>query len=176
MKETLQRYFENIVIAVNDFPKKGVVFRDVTPLFLDSSAYNLAMREMRNLFNTSSVDLVLGIESRGFLFGISLAVAWHLPFGLVRKTGKLPRKTSKKTYSSEYGEETLEIHQDVIKKGTQVLIVDDILATGGTIKAAIELVESLEGQIKGILVFSEIKKLEGRKFLNKYQVKSLLSF
>tara|TARA_B100001750_G_C15499502_1_gene596236 strand:+ start:1525 stop:2055 length:531 start_codon:yes stop_codon:yes gene_type:complete len=176
MKNTLRKYFENIIIAVNDFPKKGVVFRDVTPLFLDSSAYSLAIREMKNLFNSSHIDLVLGIESRGFLFGISLAVAWNLPFGLVRKKGKLPRKTNKKTYSSEYGEEVLEIHEDVIKKGMQVLIVDDILATGGTIKAAIELVEGLEGQIKGILVFSEIKKLEGRKFLNKYPVKSLLSF
>lgn len=163
-----------LIRDVPDFPKPGIQFKDITPLLADPAALALAVEFMAQPFRGQAVDRVVGAESRGFIFGTALAKSLSAGFIPVRKPGKLPRKTLRHEYSLEYGTDSLEIHADAVAVGQNVLIVDDVLATGGTLAACCRLVESLKGRIVGIAVLIEIEGLDGRRFLADYPVVSVL--
>src|SRR5579862_1122220 len=152
-----------LIRDVPDFPKPGVMFRDITPLLASASGLAMAVELMANPYRGQHVDLVVGAESRGFIFGTAVAMCLSAGFGLVRKPGKLPHKRVAMTYDLEYGTDTLEMHADAIVKGQRVLIVDDVLATGGTMKACCDLVRQLEGNIVGVVVLTELIGLKGRE-------------
>lgn len=147
---------------IPDWPKNGVTFRDITPLLSDPRSLALSIELLANPFRGQNIDLVIGAESRGFIFGTAVACAISAGFGLVRKPGKLPHKTIRQTYDLEYGTDTLEMHADQIIEGQRVLIVDDVLATGGTMKACVDMVEKLGGELAGIAVLIELEFLNGR--------------
>lgn len=174
MPDDLKRYIRDIP----DWPKPGVMFRDITPLLAHPRALALSIELLANPFRGMNIDLVIGAESRGFIFGTAVACAISAGFGVVRKPGKLPHKTVSKSYNLEYGTDTLEMHADQIVRGQRVLIVDDVLATGGTMKACTELVEDLGGELAGIAVLIELEFLEGRDRLGKYgrDVHSVLQY
>jgi len=159
---------------VPDFPKPGITFKDITPLLADPAALALAVEFMAQPFRGQAIDRVIGAESRGFIFGTALAKSLSAGFIPVRKPGKLPRKTLRHEYALEYGTDCLEIHADAVMQGQNVLIVDDVLATGGTLAACCRLVESLRARIVGIAVLIEIEALDGRRFLADYPVVSVL--
>ncbi len=161
---------------VPDFPKKGIVFKDITPILSDIKTLRLSVAEMAAPYVKLDVNVVVGIESRGFIFGAPIADMLNASFVPVRKPGKLPWKTESISYKLEYGEDTLEIHKDAIKPGQNVLIVDDLLATGGTAEATCNLVSKLDGKIIGFSVLIELNFLEGRKRLNQYNVHSLVKY
>ena len=161
---------------VQDFPKKGVLFKDITPLLESPEATKACVEEFLKLIGNQPVDKVVSIESRGFFFGILLADRLNAGFVPIRKPGKLPYATLKEPYELEYGLDTLEIHRDAIKKGEKVLIHDDVLATGGTALAACRLVEKMGGEIVQVNFLLEIEKLNGRKKLTSYPMKSLMTF
>ena len=150
------------IIDVPDFPKAGIVFKDITPLLASHEAFSQAVDQMSEPFATDGVDIVVGIESRGFLLAGSIAERIGAGVGLVRKPGKLPRKTVSVTYDLEYGTDTLEIHEDAFSTGSKVLIVDDVLATGGTLAAASELIFKAGGDIVGAAMLLELSFLGGR--------------
>jgi len=162
--------------TIPDFPKKGIMFKDITPLLQDHEATRYVIEQMAEQFKGQKVDVVAGIESRGFIFGGLLAQELKVPFIPIRKAGKLPHQTIKKAFQLEYGEAVLEMHVDAFEKGANVVIVDDLLATGGTMAAAIYLVEELGGKVAGCSVLIELKFLNGRKYLNKIPVQALLQF
>ena len=141
---------EEYVRTIPDFPEPGIMFRDVTSVLQDPDGLHLAIDTMQDLIKDMDFDVVVGPESRGFIFGTPLAYINHKPFVLIRKKGKLPCKTVAKSYDLEYGQATIEIHADAIKPGQKVLIVDDLIATGGTTKAMIELIEELGGKVVGV--------------------------
>ena len=159
---------------IPDFPKKGIIFKDITTLLKDGKAFRASVDSIVAEYKNKKIDAVLSVESRGFIFGA--AVAYQLGAGLVpvRKKGKLPHKTINATYQLEYGTDTLEMHQDAIKKGAKVLIVDDLLATGGTTAAVIDLVKKLGGEVVGIAFVIELLPLKGRDKLKGYPVFSLI--
>jgi adenine phosphoribosyltransferase len=159
---------------IPDFPKKGIIFKDITTLLKDKVRFREAVDAIAAEYKEKKVDFVLSIEARGFIFGA--AVAYKLGAGLVpvRKKGKLPFKTHSVTYDLEYGKDTLEIHQDAFKKGDRILIVDDLLATGGTTAAVIDLVEKMGGEIAGLAFVIELLPLKGREKLKGYPVLSLV--
>ena len=159
-----------------DFPKKGIVFKDITPILSDIKTLRLSVAEMAAPYVNLDIDVVVGIESRGFIFGAPIADILNASFVPVRKPGKLPWKTESVFYELEYGKDTLEIHKDAIKPGQNVLIVDDLLATGGTAEATCKLISKLEGKIIGFTVLIELDFLEGRKRLNQYNVHSLVKY
>ena len=163
---------KKLIINVQDFPKKGVVFKDITPLFQNQTEFrNLMTYYARKIKRDGLVNKIVAIDSRGFLFGTILAYETGLPMVLARKAGKLPRKTALCTYNLEYGTACLEIHEDDIKPGDNVLIVDDVLATGGTAIAVADIVEALEGNIAGFWFLMEIKELIGREIIfNKFDI------
>jgi adenine phosphoribosyltransferase len=173
----------SLIREVPDFPKKGISFKDFTPLLQDAAALAMAVELMANPFRGSGdrapdagVDIVVGAESRGFIFGTALAQALSAGFVPVRKPGKLPYKTRSMAYALEYGNDTIEIHADAIRPGQRVLLVDDLLATGGTLEACAKLVQELEGRIVGLTVLIELTALKGRERLNRYgQVHSVLT-
>src|SRR5450432_4659492 len=140
---------KRMIRDIPDFPKKGILFRDITPLLADASGLALAIELLANPFRGKNIDLVVGAESRGFIFGTAVACCLSAGFVLVRKPGKLPHKRISQSYSLEYGTDTLEMHADAIVKGQRVLVVDDLLATGGTMKACCDLVEQLGGTVEG---------------------------
>ena len=158
------------------WPKKGVLFRDITPLLADAAAFSAAVKALCAGLKKSDVDYVVAVEARGFIFGAAVAQKLEAGFIPVRKKGKLPFDTEDITYDLEYGKDSLEIHSDAIKKGSKVLMVDDLLATGGTMAAACRLVEKLGGKILAISFLIELTDLKGRNKLRKYKVKSLMSF
>jgi adenine phosphoribosyltransferase len=158
MTENLRRLIRDIP----DFPKPGILFRDITPLLADASGLALAVELLANPFRGKNIDLVVGAESRGFIFGTAVACCLSAGFVIVRKPGKLPHSRISMTYDLEYGKDTLEMHSDAIVKGQRVLIVDDLLATGGTMKACCDLVNKLGGEIAGIAVLIELAGLKGR--------------
>ncbi len=172
MKINLKEKIRNIP----DFPEKGILFRDITTLLQDNEAFVIAIDEMKKISNSIDFDLIVGPESRGFIFGTPLAYAAKKGFIPVRKPGKLPYETVRFEYDLEYGSDALEMHKDAISKGQKVLIVDDLLATGGTLLSTIKLVEQLGGEVVGVLVLIELMDLEGRKKLTQYNVKSLLQY
>ena len=161
---------------VHDFPKKGIVFKDITPVLSDIDSFRKSIDLMVKPFIEKKIDVVVGIESRGFIFGTPIADMLNASFVPVRKPGKLPWNTEKVKYELEYGTDTLEIHTDAIKEGQNILIVDDLLATGGTAEAACKLVSQIKGTIKGLAVLVELEFLNGREKLNQYNVHSIVKY
>lgn len=161
---------------VPDFPKKGILFKDITPVLSDIDTLRASIKEMATPFMDLEIDVVVGIESRGFIFGAPIADVLNCSFVPVRKPGKLPWKTESVSYELEYGTDALEIHEDAITEGQNVLIVDDLLATGGTAEATCKLVSKLGGNIKGLSLLIELEGLNGRKRLNQYNVHSLVQY
>src|ERR1700693_2987398 len=150
---------KRLVRDVNDFPKPGILFRDITPLLADASGLALSVELLANPFRGKNIDLVVGAESRGFIFGTAVACCLSAGFVLVRKPGKLPFKKVSMSYDLEYGQDSLEMHSDAIVRGQRVLLVDDLLATGGTMRACADLVEQLGGKVAGIAVLIELAGL-----------------
>lgn len=167
---------EEYVRSIPDFPEEGIIFRDVTSVLQDAEGLHLAIETMQNLVKDLDVDVIAGPESRGFIFGTPIAYNMHKPFVLIRKKGKLPCETVSIDYELEYGTATIEMHKDSIKPGQKVLIVDDLIATGGTTKAMIDLVESLGGEVVGIVVLMELAGLEGRKKIEGYRLDSAIVY
>jgi len=167
---------KSIIRDIPDFPQPGILFRDITPLLQDARAFHLALEGMAEPFKDAGIEQVVGIESRGFIFGAPLALLLHAGFVPVRKFGKLPAATIHVEYALEYGSNTVELHTDAITPGQQVLIVDDLLATGGTVGATLELVERLGGKVAGIAFLVELTFLQGRQRLQGHNVFSLLSY
>jgi adenine phosphoribosyltransferase len=162
---------------VKDFPKEGIDFIDITTVLQDGEALQQSIEEMKKLaLEMGDFDLIIGPESRGFIFGAPLAYALKKGFVPIRKKGKLPYKTIKVEYNLEYGTDMLEIHQDAVKTGQRVLIIDDLLATGGTTESNIKLVEKLGGVVAGLVYFIELEFLDGRQKLQGYKVSSLVKF
>lgn len=153
---------EEYVMSIPDFPEPGIIFRDVTSVLQDADGLNLAINTMNDLVKDVSFDVVAGPESRGFIFGTPIAYINKKPMVLIRKKGKLPRETVEMSYDLEYGQATIEIHKDAIKLGQKVLVVDDLIATGGTTEAMIKLIESLGGEVVGVCVLMELAGLKGR--------------
>ena len=162
--------------SIPDFPEKGIIFRDVTSILMDADGLKLAIDELAKCLEGMDFDVIAGAESRGFLFGMPLAYLLHKPFVPIRKKGKLPCETVEKTYDLEYGTATIEIHKDAIKPGDKVVLLDDLIATGGTMKAAAELVEELGGEVVEMLFLIELVDLKGREALSKYKVDSVVQF
>lgn len=167
---------EDYVVSIPDFPEPGIIFRDVTSVIQDADGLQLAIDEMQKLLDGVEFDVLVGAESRGFIFGMPIAYNMKKPFVLVRKKGKLPRETVEMDYDLEYGSATIEMHKDSIKPGQKVVIVDDLIATGGTIEAAAKLVEQLGGEVVKIIFLMELAGLEGRKKLEKYDVASVVCY
>lgn len=161
---------------VQDFPKKGILFRDITPILKDPKAFAYVTEEFAKLFPSKSFDLIAGIESRGFLFGSALAIKTGKGLVVIRKQGKLPGDTTAKSYDIEYGSATMEIQTDAVKKGDRVLIIDDLLATGGTAEAAAALIEKRGAKVVGIGFVVELAALNGIDKLSKYNVKALVRY
>jgi adenine phosphoribosyltransferase len=161
---------------VPDFPKPGIVFKDITPVLADPRAFNICLDLMAERFDGQALDAIVGIESRGFIFGAALAARMRKAFVPVRKPGKLPSETHKVAYSLEYGTDAVEIHRDAIRPGERVLIVDDLIATGGTAWAACELVRRLGGQVIGATFMIELGFLDGAKRLAPVDVHSLIRY
>ncbi len=167
---------KKLIRDIPDFPKPPVVFRDITPLLSDPSGLALAIELMANPFRGKNIDLVVGAESRGFIFGTAVACCLSAGFVLVRKPGKLPHKKVSMKYDLEYGSDTLEMHEDSIVRGQRVLICDDVLATGGTMKACCDLVKHLGGDLVGVAVLIELPGLNGRKKVEPHGVHSVLQY
>lgn len=167
---------EEYVRSIPDFPEKGIIFRDVTSVLQDADGLQLAIDSMQALLKNVEFDVVVGAESRGFVFGTPIAYNLHKPFVLVRKKGKLPCETVSKEYDLEYGSAVIEMHKDSIKPGQKVVLVDDLIATGGTIEAAAQLVESLGGEVVKIIFLMELAGLKGRERLAKYDVASVIRY
>ncbi len=167
---------EKLVRNIPDFPKPGIQFKDITPILASHHAFSQAIAQMAAPFKNKGIQKVIGIEARGFLF--ASAIALEIGAGLipVRKPGKLPYQTVSYTYDLEYGTDTIEIHDDAVLPNERILIVDDLLATGGTMQAACKLVEKLQGTVAGISFLIELAFLKGREKINNYQVFSLIQF
>ena len=161
---------------VPDFPKPGILFYDITTLLKEPEAFRAVVDQMAAQVGDTKVDIVVGMESRGFIFSAPLAYQLHAGFVPVRKLGKLPAETIEVEYALEYGTATLEIHRDAIEKGQRVLIVDDLLATGGTVMGTIELVRRLGGEVAGLSFMVELTSLHGRDKLGEFDIHSLLSY
>jgi adenine phosphoribosyltransferase (EC 2.4.2.7) len=172
LKGELKKYIRTIV----DFPKPGINFRDITTLIKDKEAFKKSVDLLANDFKKQNIDFVVAVEARGFIFGAAVAYRLGAGFIPVRKKGKLPSKTVSATYELEYGADTLEIHEDAIASGSKVLIVDDLLATGGTAKAVAELVKKCGGQISGVAFLIELTDLKGKQKLKEYNPVSLIRF
>jgi len=172
MSEDLKKYIRSI----KDFPVKGIMFRDITTLLKDPDAINHTLKALLSLSDRIKIDKVVGIESRGFIFGSLLAQKLDVGFILARKPGKLPAETKSETYQLEYGEDKIEIHKDAISKGDKVLIHDDLLATGGTSEAVVKLIEKLGGEVVQLSFIIELTFLNGRDKFKGYNVKSLILY
>lgn len=164
------------VATVKDFPKEGIIFRDITTLMNNGEAYKVATDEIVKFAKEQEVDLIVGPEARGFIFGCPVSYAMGIGFVPVRKPNKLPREVIEHSYDLEYGSNTLCMHKDAIKPGQRVLIVDDLLATGGTMEAAIKLVEELGGVVAGLAFLIELEELKGREKLKGYPVLTLMKY
>lgn len=167
---------KQLIRSVPDFPKKGIVFRDITTLLAEAAGLALAVKAMAAPFRDQNVDLVTGAESRGFIFGAALAVELGCAFVPIRKPGKLPAETIAQEYQLEYGTDKLEMHADAVKTGQRVLMVDDLLATGGTMKACCQMVEQLGGQVIGVSILIELGFLNGRAQLADYNLHTIINY
>ena len=167
---------EDFIRDVQDFPQQGVLFKDITPLLQDGSAFHASIDRLAAHYAGAGIQTVVGVESRGFIFGAPLAYQLNCGFIPVRKFGKLPNETVSVEYALEYGTNVVEMHRDAVKPGERVLIVDDLLATGGTVSAAMELVEKLGGHIAGIAFLVELTFLKGRDHLKGHDVFALIKY
>lgn len=167
---------EEYVRTIPDFPEPGIMFRDVTSVIQDPDGLKLAIDSLNDLVKDTEFDVVVGLESRGFIFGTPIAYLNNKSFVPVRKKGKLPCETLEATYDLEYGSATIEIHKDAIKPGQKVVIVDDLIATGGTVEAGIKLIEELGGKVVKIIFLMELAGLDGRKRLEGYDVESVITY
>jgi len=178
-KEILKENMEDLKKAIRDipdFPKKGIIFKDITPLLQNSVLFKKAINRLSEQFKSKNIEVVVSVESRGFILGAAIAHKLGAGFVPVRKKGKLPYKTHRATYELEYGKDTLEIHQDAIRRGARVLIIDDLLATGGTLSAVIDLIKKMGGKIAGIGFLIELTFLKGRERNKDYKIFSLIKF
>ena len=167
---------EDYIRSIPDFPAPGIIFRDVTSMLQSAEGLRLSMEELVKKLDGVEFDVIAGAESRGFIFGMPIAYLLNKPFVPIRKAGKLPCETVSKTYDLEYGTATIEIHKDAITPGMKVVLLDDLIATGGTIKAAAELVEELGGEVVECLFLMELVDLGGRKSLEGYKVDSVVKY
>jgi len=167
---------EGYIRSIPDWPKKGILFRDITPLLADPKAFSAAVDALCAGFTEAGIEYVAAVEARGFIFGAVVARKLGVGFVPIRKKGKLPFKTESVSYDLEYGTDTLEVHSDAIVKGAKVLMVDDLLATGGTMAAACELIEKIEGQVVGIAFLIELRELSGRKKLKRYKISAIITY
>lgn len=167
---------EEYVRSIPDFPEPGVIFRDVTSILQDADGLNLAIDSMQSYLKDMDLDVIVGLESRGFMFGVPLAYNLHKAFVPVRKKGKLPCETISQTYDLEYGSEEIEIHKDAIRPGQKVAVVDDLIATGGTVEAAVKPIERLGGEVVKIVFLMELEGLNGREKLEGYNVDSVIRY
>jgi adenine phosphoribosyltransferase len=167
---------ERYIRSIPDWPKKGILFRDITPLLADPKAFAAAIDALCAGFIEADIEYVAAVEARGFIFGAAVARKLGVGFVPIRKKGKLPFKTKSVSYDLEYGTDTLEVHNDAIDKGSKVLMVDDLLATGGTMAAACKLIEKIGGQIVAISFLIELGELAGRDKLSRYNVKTVISY
>ncbi len=170
------RDLDSYIRSIPDFPEEGIIFRDVTSVIQDPDGFKLAIDTMQDLTKDLEYDVVVGAESRGFIFGAPLAYNNHKPLVIIRKAGKLPCETISQEYELEYGKATIEIHKDAIKPGQKVLLVDDLMATGGTNEAMIKLVEALGGEVAGVVVLIELAGLKGRERLAKYRIDAAITY
>lgn len=167
---------EDYITSIPDFPKEGIIFRDVTSVLESAEGLEIAIDEMNKLLDGVDYNLIAGTESRGFIFGAPIAYMNKKGFIPVRKKGKLPRETVEMNYDLEYGSATIEIHKDSIKPGDKVVLVDDLIATGGTIEAAAKLVEQLGGEVVKMIFLIELVDLKGREVLKDYDIASVVQF
>ena len=167
---------EDFVITIPDFPEEGIMFRDITGILKEPEGIQLAEESLMEKLEGVEFDAIVGLESRGFLFGMPMAYKMNKPFIPIRKKGKLPRETVEKTYDLEYGTATIEVHKEDIFEGEKLVLVDDLLATGGTMEAACELVESLGGKGVKVLFLLELEGLNGRAKLENYDVDSIVIY
>ena len=170
--KTLKDY----VRTIPDFPEPGIMFRDITSVCQDAEGFKLAIDTMTDLVKDVEYDVVAGAESRGFIFGAPIAYNQNKQLVMIRKKGKLPCETIEQSYDLEYGQATIEIHKDAIKPGQKVLLVDDLIATGGTLEAMVKLVERLGGEVVGILCLMELAGLNGRAKLEGYRVEAAMTY
>ena len=167
---------EDYVVSIPDYPEPGIIFRDVTSILQDAEGLKLAIDSLQAELDGLDFDVIAGTESRGFIFGMPIAYNLHKPFVLVRKKGKLPRETVSASYDLEYGSAEIEMHKASIKPGQKVVLIDDLIATGGTIEAAAKLVESLGGEVVRIIFLMELAGLKGREKLKNYDVRSVIRY
>ena len=167
---------EKYIRSIPDFPEQGIIFRDITSVLQDADGLQLAIDSMQECLKGLDVDVIAGTESRGFIFGVPIAYNLHKPFVPIRKKGKLPCETISESYDLEYGKAEIEIHTDSIKPGQKVVLVDDLIATGGTIEAAIKLIERLGGKVVDCLFLVELAGLKGRERLSNYNVDSVVAY
>ncbi len=167
---------EEYVRSIPDFPEKGIIFRDVTSVLQDAEGLKLAIDSMIGLLDGVDFDVIAGTESRGFIFGVPIAYALNKPFVPIRKKGKLPCETISASYDLEYGSAEIEMHRDAVKPGQKVVLVDDLIATGGTIEACTRLVEELGGEVAKIIFLMELAGLKGREKLADYDVASVITY
>ena len=167
---------EDYVRSIPDFPEPGLIFRDVTSILQDADGLKLAIDSMQECLKDTEVDVIVGTESRGFMFGVPIAYNLHKPFVPVRKKGKLPCETVSRSYDLEYGSATIEMHRDSIKPGQKVAVIDDLIATGGTVEAAVKLIEELGGEVVKIVFLMELAGLKGREKLAGYDVASVIRY
>ena len=172
----MSRKLEDYVVTIPDFPEPGIMFRDITSVIQDPDGLKLAVDGLVGLLKDTEYDLIVGPESRGFIFGVPVAYLQGKGFIPVRKKGKLPRKTVSQKYDLEYGQAEIEIHVDAVKPGQKVVIVDDLIATGGSAEAAAKLVEQLGGEVVKLIFVMELAGLNGREKLKKYDVESLITY
>ena len=176
IREVQTMELNKIIRDIPDFPQKGVLFRDITPLLHNPQALRETVDQMCQVLSQFEFDYVVGPESRGFIFGVPLAYAMNKGFIPIRKKGKLPYETLSREYSLEYGTAVLEMHADAIRPGQKVVIVDDLIATGGTSKAIVELIEEAGGQVVNLMYLIELVQLGGREMLKGYDVKTLIQY
>lgn len=167
---------EEYVRTIPDFPEPGIMFRDITTILQDADGFKLAIDSMIDILKNIDYDVLALAESRGFIFGSAVAYAMHKPITLVRKKGKLPCETISQDYELEYGVATVEMHTDAIKPGQKVVVLDDLIATGGTIEASCKLVEKLGGEVVDVIAVMELEGLNGRAKLEGYRVDSILKY
>lgn len=167
---------EEYVRSIPDFPEPGIIFRDVTSILQDADGLQLAIDSIQDLLKDTEVDLIAGTESRGFIFGMPVAYNLHKPFVPLRKKGKLPCETISQEYDLEYGSAEIEMHKDAVKPGQKVVVIDDLIATGGTVEAAVKMIEKLGGEVVKIIFLMELAGLNGRERLKDYDVESVICY
>ena len=172
--ETLD--LRHFIRDIPDFPKPGILFRDITPLLADAQVLSCAIEQLAKPFEGKGIDVVAAVEARGFIFGSAVAKALGVGFVPIRKQGKLPYETHSVSYGLEYGEDVVEVHTDAVQSGNKVLMVDDLLATGGTMVAACELIEKLGGEIAGLTFLIELAALKGRDKLEQYDIHTVITY